>query len=304
MSFYILRILGLFTSIQSLQRLRIAVPKLQKQRTKHGQERINKKTPNPSSGSQHSISLREESSGKRQTSVNVKSMLKLEHAQNLAVWAASEAFGPSLGAFFGHRLAALREALGSSPDPTLFPCQRCESILQPGYNCTIRIEKNTAKAKHRRRRPNISTKNKVVYKCHFCSHRNLKRGTPRGHMKELCPPKAKPSFKSEPSRSTVLNPVISEDGATGNIEVKMTDDIASPTTPSGTTLLEANRRKRNRSGSKKVVESESNSATIDAETSVSTSNKRKRKSWTSLKEIAESGSSQELVEQLTLHEPS
>ncbi|XP_057511729.1 uncharacterized protein LOC130793872 [Actinidia eriantha] len=257
-----------------------------------GKKGSNKKTPNPSSGSQRSISLREESSGKRQTSVNVKSMLKLEHAQNLAVWAASEASIPSLGAFFGHRLAALGEALGSSPDPTLFPCQRCESILQPGYNCTIRIEKNTATAKHRRRRPNISTKNKVVYKCHFCSHRNLKRGTPRGHMKELCPPKAKPPLKSEPSRSTVLKPVNSEDGATGNIEVKMTDEITYPTTPSvttGTTLLEANRRKRNRSGSKKVVESESNSATIDAETSVSTSNKRKRKSWTSLKEIAESG---------------
>ncbi|XP_057462944.1 uncharacterized protein LOC130753039 isoform X1 [Actinidia eriantha] len=251
-----------------------------------------KKTPNPSSGSQHSISLREESSGKRQTSVNVKSMLKLEHAQNLAVWAASEASIPSLGAFFGHRLAALGEALGSSPDPSLFPCQRCESILQPGYNCTVRIEKNAAKAKHRRRKPNISTKNNVVYKCHFCSHRNLKRGTPQGHMKELCPPKAKPSLKSEPSHSTILKPVNSEEGATGNIEVKKTDEIASPTTPSvrtGTTLLEGKRRKRNRSGSKKVAESESNSAAIDAETCGSTSNKRKRKSWTSLKEIAESG---------------
>ncbi|KAL7178373.1 hypothetical protein ACSBR2_031512 [Camellia fascicularis] len=270
-----------------------------------GKKGANKKAPNLTSGSQASITLREESSGKKQPNVNGKSLLKLEHLQNLAVWASGEASMPSLGAFFGHQLAALGESLGSSPNPSLFPCQRCESILQPGYNCTIRIEKNTAKARRRRKSSNISTQNSVVYKCHFCSHRNLKRGTPRGHMKEICPPKAKPSFKLEPSRSTVIKSVKLDEGATGNKEVKKVDEIASPAittddpvidspapaTPSvrtGPTLLEAKRRKRNRSGAKKAAESESNSATTVAENSVSMANKRKRKSWTSLKEIAES----------------
>ncbi|CAL5356380.1 unnamed protein product [Camellia sinensis] len=175
----------------------------------------------------------------------------------------------------------------------------------PGYNCTVRIEKNTTKARHRGKSSNISTQNSVVYKCHFCSHRNLKRGTPQGHMKEICPPKAKPSFKLEPSCSTVIKSVKLEEGATGNKEVKKVDEIASPAittddpvidspapaTPSvrtGPTLLEAKRRKRNRSGAKKAAESESNSTTTVAENSASAANKRNRKSWTSLKEIAES----------------
>ncbi|KAG5563241.1 hypothetical protein RHGRI_005855 [Rhododendron griersonianum] len=179
----------------------------------------------------------------------------------------------------------------------------CESILQPGYNCTIRIEKNRAKARRsRHKRPNISTQNSVVYSCHFCSHRNLKRGTPRGHTKEICPPKAKPPMKSKSSRPIVLKSVNSEKPTMSNPEVKRTDEIASPAmttvdlvtetpaTPSVstcTTLLEAKRRKRNRSASKKAAEPESNSAALDAEKSVGTSNKRKKKPWTSLKEIAE-----------------
>ncbi|THG15901.1 hypothetical protein TEA_008936 [Camellia sinensis var. sinensis] len=231
-----------------------------------GKKGANKKAPNLTSRSQASITLREESSGKKQPNVNGKSMLK------------------------------------------------CESILQPGYNCTVRIEKNTTKARHRGKSSNISTQNSVVYKCHFCSHRNLKRGTPQGHMKEICPPKAKPSFKLGPSCSTVIKSVKLEEGATGNKEVKKVDEIASPAittddavkdspapaTPSvrtGLTLLEAKRRKRNRSGAKKAAESESNSTTTVAENSVSAANKRKRKSWTSLKEIAESsehGNSQNL----------
>ncbi|XP_028051150.1 uncharacterized protein LOC114255803 [Camellia sinensis] len=279
-----------------------------------GKKGANKKAPNLTSGSQASITLREESSGKKQPNINGKSMLKLKHLQNLAVWANGEASIPSLGAFFGHQLAALGESLGSSSNPSLFPCQRCESILQPGYNCTVRIEKNTAKARCRHKSSNVSTQNSVVYKCLFCSHRNLKRGTPRGHTKEICPSKAKPSFKLEPSHSMVIKSIKLEEGATGNKEVKKVDEIASPAittddpvidspapaTPyvrTGPTLLEAKRRKRNRSGAKKAAESESNSATTVAENSVSAANKRKRKSWTSLKEIAESselGNSQNL----------
>ena len=68
--------------------------------------------------------MREESSGKKQSSVNPKSMLKLDHLKNLAIWATAEASVSSLGAFFGHRLAATAEALGVPPDPSLFSCQR------------------------------------------------------------------------------------------------------------------------------------------------------------------------------------
>ncbi|XP_071917599.1 uncharacterized protein [Coffea arabica] len=68
--------------------------------------------------------MREESSGKKQSSVNPKSMLKLDHLKNLAIWATAEASVSSLGAFFGYRLAATAEALGVPPDPSLFSCQR------------------------------------------------------------------------------------------------------------------------------------------------------------------------------------
>ncbi|CAL5356136.1 hypothetical protein CsSME_00044988 [Camellia sinensis var. sinensis] len=124
-------------------------------------------------------------------------------------------------------------------------------------------------------------------------------------MKEIHPPKAKPSFKFEPSRSTVIKSVKLKEGATGNKEVKKVDKIAfpavttddlvidsparaSPSVRTGLTLLEVRRRKRNRLGAKKAAEFESNSATTVAENSISMTNKRKRKSWTSLKEIAES----------------
>ncbi|KAH7841300.1 hypothetical protein Vadar_028097 [Vaccinium darrowii] len=267
-----------------------------------GKKGSGKKPPNFPSEWQSSMTLREEASGKRQkTSVNPKSMLKLDHIKNLAVWASREASIPSLGAFFGHRLAALREALGVPPDPSLFPCQRCESILEPGHNCTVRIEKNKSKARRRRKRPDTPTQNNVVYKCHFCLHRNLNRGTPRGHMKEMCPPKTKPSMKSKSSRSIVLKSVNLEEAVTCNPELKRTDEIVSPAVATDDpvtdspatplvktcTLLEANRRKRNRSGSKKVAESESSSATVDVGKTVSNSNKRKKKPWTSLKKIAE-----------------
>lgn len=85
-----------------------------------------KKGPNATPGSQSRCSrtLREESNGKKQGSVNVKSMCKLDHLKNLAVWAADEASVPSLGAFFGERLAATSEALSVRPDPSLFICER------------------------------------------------------------------------------------------------------------------------------------------------------------------------------------
>jgi hypothetical protein len=84
-----------------------------------------KKAPIP--GFQNSISLREESIGKKQTkggSNNSKSMLKAEHLKKLAAWASGKAAIPSLAATFGHRLATVTEAMGVPPDPSLFSCER------------------------------------------------------------------------------------------------------------------------------------------------------------------------------------
>lgn len=85
------------------------------------------KTPNASPGFHNPISLREEATGRKQTkagSKNAKSMLKLEHLQELATWASREAAIPSLGAFFGQRLATVTEAMGERADPSLFSCER------------------------------------------------------------------------------------------------------------------------------------------------------------------------------------
>ncbi|KAJ6393680.1 hypothetical protein OIU77_023004 [Salix suchowensis] len=299
---------------------------------------------------------------------NPKSLLKLEHLQNLASWASEEASTPSLAAFFGRQFASSAEVLGVPLDPyALFQCQRCEIILQPGFNCTIRIEKNRAKARHRDKKFYTSTKNNVVYKCHYCSHFNLKRGTPKVHMKEICPPKPKPAAKSKSAKSMLQKSANSEEGTGSKDEIVKiyettlpaipvdssimnnpanpfptieTDEIIktdntalpaisvdtsimnSPTTPfavkadgiikidetalpaisvstcitnspetpqpsSEFSLLDAKKRKRNRSA-KSTELSESSSAAMDAEKTVSsTSSKRKRKAWTSLKEIVE-----------------
>ncbi|EEF32658.1 conserved hypothetical protein [Ricinus communis] len=265
-----------------------------------------KKQPDTPTPSHKSISLRQETTGRIQTkgaSVrNPKSFLKLEHLQNLSVWASREASIPSLSAFFGRQFAAAGEALGLLPDHALIPCQRCETLLQPGLNCTVRIVKTLAKSRRRHKKPNTSMQSNVVYNCHFCSHRNLKRGCAKGYMKEIWPskPKQKPSAESKPSKSIPERSVSLENVSGIKDEMVKMDEITlpplsgdtcitnSPATPlvkSGATLLDAKRRKRNKSGAK---ETDSNKASKDSERTVNASSKRKRKSWTSLKEIAES----------------
>ncbi|GJY50708.1 hypothetical protein Tco_0441555 [Tanacetum coccineum] len=87
-----------------------------------GKKGSSKKGPAATSGPQMSLTMREASTGKKQT--NVKSSLKLQHIKDLALWASHDAAIPSLGAFFGHHFAASSEALGSPVDPSLFACQR------------------------------------------------------------------------------------------------------------------------------------------------------------------------------------
>ncbi|BFG31727.1 hypothetical protein CerSpe_180010 [Prunus speciosa] len=188
-----------------------------------------KRTGNTAYGSNNTISLREELTGKKQTkgpAVNAKSALKLEHLQRLAVWAGGEASVPSLGAFFAHTLASAQEALGVPPDPSLFTCQRCETILQPGLNCTVRIEKNRSKKRRKSKKPTSLSQNNVVYTCHFCSHRNLKRGTPRGHMKVICPTKTKTTSKLKPAKSISKKFASSKKSIVAEDEVRKANEIA------------------------------------------------------------------------------
>lgn len=176
---------------------------------------------------------------------------------------------------------------------------RCESILQPGHNCSVRIEKNKSGGRHRRNKSNPTAQNNIVYRCHFCSHRNLMRGTSKGYVKEICPPKPKPTPKLKEARERCS----SLGNATASTECRKVDTIASlpldgqnvetsaPATPlptAGLSLLDSKRRKRNRPMAKKVDEPQISSAAVDSETSMLASSKRRKKSWTSLKEIAES----------------
>ncbi|XWS49944.1 hypothetical protein CRYUN_Cryun12cG0046000 [Craigia yunnanensis] len=161
----------------------------------------------------------------------------------------------------------------------------------------LSVLKNRAKARHRCKK-HISTQNSVVYNCHFCSHWNLKRGTPKGHMKEMYPPKSIPkAVKCRLEKS-----ITSSGKETSKDDLNEVDVISSPAiaaenpttdgsmTPSVRcrTLLDGKKRNRNKSGYKRPVESENNPTTPGAEKTVGSSSKRMTKSWISLREIVES----------------
>ncbi|XP_073131102.1 uncharacterized protein [Henckelia pumila] len=250
-----------------------------------------------------SRTLLEEAIGKKQVNVNARTMSRIDHLKSLALWAATEASIPSLGAFFGQRLAASTESVGVRSDPSLFFCERCESILQPGHNCTIRIEKNKPSKRRSHKKSDIATQNNVVYNCHFCSHRNLMRGTPKGYIQEISPP-----MTEQPSRFDAANHVVERstsltqstpttvkaNNKMETVAFPITDrQSLEPSSPStllpttGRSLLDS-KRKRNRSSAKKATEpAEGNSTAADAEKNRCTSSKRRRKFWTSLKEIAQ-----------------
>ncbi|KAL1193023.1 hypothetical protein V5N11_026073 [Cardamine amara subsp. amara] len=223
---------------------------------------------------------------------NIKSVLRHEHLKNLALWSSTgDTPIPSLASLFGRSFAADAEATGIAINPDLVSCQRCETILQPGFNCNVRIEKASTKKKQNRFKKynnNISLpQNNVVYNCNFCSHRNLKRGTSKGQMKEIYPSKPKASRKikkemmkmaEETQNSMCLSP---ERSKKDQVEESCVVDTPKPM------MLTLQRDKRIRkSKCKKPIESESG-----AEKTVGGSSKRKRKSWTSIKEMAEANKS-------------
>uniref|UniRef100_A0A1J3D8R7 Uncharacterized protein n=1 Tax=Noccaea caerulescens TaxID=107243 RepID=A0A1J3D8R7_NOCCA len=221
---------------------------------------------------------------------SLKSVLRRDHLKNLALWSvAGDTPIPPIATLFGRLLAAETEASGIAPDPDLFSCQRCETILQPGFNCKVRIEKVSAKKKKKHgrfKKPNIVVlpQNNVVYYCSSCSHRNLKRGTSRGQMKEIYPPKPKPKtpkkikkekmmmMRQETQSNMLSSPerIVLE---TDRVENSVVD------TPKPMLTLERDKRIR-RSKSKKPIQPES----FPEKTTVGGgSNNRKRKALTSVK---------------------
>ncbi|XP_004514424.1 uncharacterized protein [Cicer arietinum] len=268
-----------------------------------------KKAPKSEIRSQNPVTLREEATGKIKTKpiTNTKSHLRIDHLNKLALWATTDSHIPSLGSFYGQHLATVSEAAGVPPDPSLITCQRCETVLHPGFNSTVRIEKNRSRVRNRHKKSGSIAQNNVVYKCHFCSHQNVKRGTPKGHLKKICPTKEKSSLES--TRAT--KPTIHESSklekcvVSKDVEIKDEADKTRPfglevvvknitrtdgfkTLSSTPTLLEGKKRRRNSSSSMKEIETPSMSANLEVTKTQSTTSKRRKKSWTSLKEIAQS----------------
>lgn len=171
---------------------------------------------------------------------------------------------------------------------------RCETILKPGFNCNVRIEKVSANKKKRNRckKSNICLpQNNVVYHCNFCSHRNLKRGTAKGQMKEIYPFKPKTARSLRPKiKKEMTVPQEIQSSRLSSPETSVKDQVEENSvgdTPKPMMLtLERDRRIR-KPKSKKPIEPESSVP----EKTVGGSNKRKRKSWTSMKEIAETNKS-------------
>ncbi|CAA2993986.1 uncharacterized protein LOC111378888 [Olea europaea var. sylvestris] len=197
-----------------------------------GRKKANGKGLNATSGSQRQISmmLREESTGKKRGNLSAETMLKLDYMKDIAIWASVEAKIPPLGALYGRQLAASYEALGIPPDPSLFFCESCESILEPGQNCTVRIETNKAKTRRRRKKMKISTKNNVVYTCNFCSHRNIVRGTPEGYMKETCQSKAEQLSDSNLAKSEVASTNIDANEVKNTVGLPVATAVEGPDT--------------------------------------------------------------------------
>ncbi|BAT92048.1 hypothetical protein LR48_Vigan05g171600 [Vigna angularis] len=243
------------------------------------------------------ISLREEATGKIQTkaTTNTKSKLRFDHLKNLAVWAStSDPLIPSLGAFYGHQFATFGEANGIPPDSSLITCQRCETVLEPGFNSTVRIEKNKSKVRHKKKKSGSITQNNVVYKCHFCLHQNLRRGTPKGHIKGIYPSKDKSRLETiPPSKFLTSGTSELEKDTVSNGEINEINVF--PSSTNTVSLTEGRKRKQDSLLSKNAIKT-----TKEVAKSAGTSSKRRRKSWTSLKEIAQKNEQNSQIANFTI----
>ncbi|WOL13318.1 hypothetical protein Cni_G22088 [Canna indica] len=264
--------------------------------------------------------LREEKTGPKQ--VDVSSILKVQHLQRLATWASGEARMGPLAAFLGEHLAASAEASGIPLDSTTLLCEtstlllthggllRCKTILQPGINCTIRIEKVNSKRRCAKKLQ-LSCQNNVVYTCHFCSHPNIKWGTAKGQVHALLASQKSNSCESTNgmkgnssneipvtieiqhnagSKNSPKPELKPESNATTSEAAVRSISSKSPVTPLMKLVNKSNNKKKVSGSTPNKVGS--NSAIAISETTIGGSSKRRRKGWSSLKEIVQINESQ------------
>lgn len=233
--------------------------------------------------------LHEEKSGKKHADVSL--ILKMKHLQNLTAWAGGEGGISPLGALFGYQLAANAEISGVPLDQSSFFCRRCESILQPGFNCTIRIEKCKNKKRKQSKETPIPSQNNVVYTCIFCYHRNVMKGTTKGHLKTLI--SSSQSTRSElisgSKRQCSLDPEATDE----KIPTSQPKSSLSSKPKESITVGDLSAQKASLQ-SPAVLSSELKARRLQfssngSEPSVSGkgSGRRKRKAWSSLKDIVE-----------------
>lgn len=178
---------------------------------------------------------------------------------------------------------------------------RCETVLRPGHNCIIRIEKTKTKKQEHPRCKQLQppAQNNIVYHCNFCLHKNVKGGTRKSYMKELY------SSCSKQASNVDLSGKSCGDSMQGvkqvpEMELLLTKDPTpkkcSEKVGEKTPILLSTKKRRyiaicNR-GSGNYAGLSKKSAGVLSSTSetgkgrVSSSSKR-RKEWTTLKEIAE-----------------
>ncbi|PKA52571.1 hypothetical protein AXF42_Ash001552 [Apostasia shenzhenica] len=235
--------------------------------------RRKKDTTNPKQGICQRARLRVDIASKKDT--DVISILKFKHLQRLATWAGGVGGIPPLSALFGWKLAANAEASGIPMDKSSVLCQRCECVLQPGFNCTIRIEKS----KNKKKQPNNSCtlpQNNIIYKCNFCSHINLFRGTAKGHMKDLISTR-----NMKPDNVSI-----------SKLDCSRAQHLSDPSTPITSLqkpVIFSNKNKKMSGLKQRKLKLNGNSSEVIESSKGST--RKKRKTWSSLKDKVEEAES-------------
>ncbi|KAI5055979.1 hypothetical protein GOP47_0029500 [Adiantum capillus-veneris] len=112
--------------------------------------------------------------------------------------------GLCTSAILGSHLASTSQLLGASPPPSPhFTCQRCESILQVGINCSIRVRSRKRKKQRSVSKETSPPVNCILYYCQYCAFENMNIGTPKAYVKTKLSEMAARHKLSELSKSNV-----------------------------------------------------------------------------------------------------
>ncbi|XP_059066399.1 uncharacterized protein LOC131064531 [Cryptomeria japonica] len=119
---------------------------------------------------------------------------------------------------------------------------KCETILQPGLNCFVRVWKHPRKARHK---PRSFSKlaNAVVYTCNFCSHKNIKPGTPEGYLKKRKAQKALNAIQSTPIEKNCFKKA-DRRNVMSSMSISSPSPGSTPITPTSANLSSTKKRKR------------------------------------------------------------